>query len=346
MQVRFCDPVAVLLATSLNLEVDLARKLPRGLMANVGHHLQGSALLGTLAHAQRHLDAHFAAALAALLLLFPHANHLPTEGRHAILWNLNLLWRTPSAVLAFRLARIFLAPSANHQPRESEDLLLHSIVEIRRRYVYHYLQLLALKLLLNLGLNASLVELLLLLLDLCLEHLVLRVILRHLIQLRIQLSFLPFHLLPGDLHILYELHTTQVVLPAFLGITQDLIGFPEFVENMRITTFVRMVLHGQAPEFALNRALICILRNIKHLVKVRTNHAVLFICHGNPLEAQFAFLSGALARFFHDQGNLLKLALLLVLELLAIHLVQSFDGEFHHLQLWRVDQDTAIVGRP
>mmetsp|Transcript_28797 Transcript_28797/g.82455 ORF Transcript_28797/g.82455 Transcript_28797/m.82455 type:complete len:316 (+) Transcript_28797:71-1018(+) len=124
--------VLVPVRAPVRLELHVARELAGRLVADLGHLLQGLALLRALWHPELHGHEDLSAALSALLLALAHADDLAPEGRVRVLRHLDLLRGAAHAVLAVRGIRIGSAAAAENQPRELEALAGGSQHELLR----------------------------------------------------------------------------------------------------------------------------------------------------------------------------------------------------------------------
>mmetsp|Transcript_2567 Transcript_2567/g.6322 ORF Transcript_2567/g.6322 Transcript_2567/m.6322 type:complete len:215 (-) Transcript_2567:596-1240(-) len=213
-------------------------------MPGIRHILQSGALLGALRNPEVFdCHHHLSTAFSALLFLLLHANNLLAKGRHGVLGNLNLLRRAPAAVLALVTRGVGSAAAADDRALELVALLRHPVVQLHCRDGHLNIQVVVPHLRLNLVLHPRLFELLLLLFNLGLELSVLRMVLGNLVQLGIQLSLLPIHLLPSCLDVLHQLDAAGVVIPTVVLVAQNLVCFPDLVEDLRIATLVGVVRH-------------------------------------------------------------------------------------------------------
>mmetsp|Transcript_88806 Transcript_88806/g.248548 ORF Transcript_88806/g.248548 Transcript_88806/m.248548 type:complete len:275 (+) Transcript_88806:247-1071(+) len=124
VQVGLGNGIGVDGAASLHLEDNLARKLARGLVANVRDMLQHGVLFCAFGNPEiGDGDADLPATLPALLLLLAHAHDLLAEGRHPVLRHLDLLRRASPTLSAPGSLRIRPATPANDEPAELVRLL-------------------------------------------------------------------------------------------------------------------------------------------------------------------------------------------------------------------------------
>mmetsp|Transcript_57662 Transcript_57662/g.162579 ORF Transcript_57662/g.162579 Transcript_57662/m.162579 type:complete len:250 (+) Transcript_57662:455-1204(+) len=245
VEIRLCYRVHVSGAAALHLEHYAPRQLPGRLVPDVGDISECRTLLGTLGDSEvSYLDGDFEALFAALLLLFLHPHDLLAEGCHCVLRDLHLLWRTAATLFALWPVRVCPAAAADDEAPVLVGFRSHPVVELLRRDRHHHIGVVVAQLLLNLVFHPVLLELLLLLVDLRLELRVLRMVLRNLVELHVQLRLLTIHLLPGHFDVLHQLHATRIVVPSKICVSKDLIGLADFVEQVHITAFVRVVLDG------------------------------------------------------------------------------------------------------